>query len=54
MPRRTPKLAEAGLTLYQLLITLVLLVIVLSLGMAYQQRQNSRPAYAVQEEPAAP
>lgn len=54
MRRRRPDHPEAGLTLYQLLISLVLLVITLSLASAYQLGRQSRPVYGALEAPTKP
>jgi Tfp pilus assembly protein FimT len=38
--------SERGFTLYQLLVSLVVLVIAVSLGLAYQQSRHPRPFFA--------
>jgi|OM-RGC.v1.037705136 Tfp pilus assembly protein PilV len=38
--------SERGFTLYQLLVSLVVLVIAVSLGLAYQHSRHPRPFFA--------
>ena len=45
--------SQNGFTLYQLLISLVVLVIAASLGLAYHHGRQTQPAFADVESPAA-
>ncbi|CAK6690230.1 hypothetical protein [Synechococcus sp. CBW1107] len=50
---RAEKASERGLTLYQLLVSLVALVIAVSLGIAVNNSRNPKPFFADLERPKA-
>ena len=50
---RANRPSERGLTLYQLLVTLVALVMAVSLGLAFHHSRNPKPFFADLELPRA-